>query len=82
VKSKWLLTIGDHPIIRKLYRDFDKTVLNSSISCQKVIAGKRRSMRNLVIRNYEPPKTPLYTAVASQASMMDLFGLGTTPSRT
>jgi DNA adenine methylase len=81
-KSKWLLTIGDHPIIRKLYRDFDKTVLNSSISCQKVITGKRRSMRNLVIRNYEPPKTPLYIPTAGQPSFMDLFGLGTTPSRT
>jgi hypothetical protein len=76
VKSKWLLTIGDHPIIRKLYRGFEKTVLKSSISCTKVIAGKRRSMRNLVIRNYEPPKTPLYTTTASQAPLMDLFGLG------
>ena len=74
-KSKWLLTIGDHKIIRKLYRDFDKTVLNSSISCTKVIAGKRRSMRNLVIRNYEPLKTPLYVPTATQLTMMDLFGL-------
>jgi flagellar biosynthesis protein FliP len=75
VKSKWLLTIGDHPIIRKLYRDFDKTVLNSSISCQKVITGKRRSLRNLVIRNYEPPKTPLYAPVAGEIKLLDLFGL-------
>ena len=74
VKSKWLLTIGDHPIIRKLYRDFDKTVLNSSISCQKVITGKRRSMRNLVIHNYEPPKTPLYVLTATRPAIMDLFG--------
>jgi len=74
-KSKWLLTIGDHPIIRKLYRDFDKTVLNSSISCQKVITGKRRSMRNLLIRNYEPPKEPLYTTTAGQPVALDLFGL-------
>jgi len=73
-KSKWLLTIGDHPIIRKLYRDFDKTVLKSSISCQKVITGKRRFMRNLVIRNYEPPKTPSYIPVAGKIKLLDLFG--------
>ena len=62
-KSKWLLTIGDHPQIRKLYRSFDRTILKSSIACQKVIGGKRRTLRNLVIRNYEPPKNPLYTSV-------------------
>jgi DNA adenine methylase len=73
-KSKWLLTVGDHPAIRKLYRGFDRTVLESSISCQKVIRGKRRSLRNLAIRNYEPPKTPLYTRAASEATLMDLFG--------
>ena len=27
-----------------------------------------------LIRNYERPKTPLYTAVAGQASVLDLFG--------
>lgn len=75
VKSKWLLTIGDHPIIRKLYRDFDKTVLKSSISCTKVITGKRRSMRNLVIRNYEPPKTSLYAPIAAQPILLDLFSI-------
>jgi DNA adenine methylase len=75
-KSKWLLTIGDHPDIRKLYGDFDHTILNSPISCQKVILGKRRSLRNLVIRNYKPPKQPLYVPVAAQPALMDLFGVG------
>jgi len=74
-KSKWLLTIGDHSDVRKLYRGFDQTVLTSKISCQKVIGGKRRSMRNLVIRNYKLPKTPLYAPVAGPVPLMDLFGI-------
>jgi hypothetical protein len=40
-----------------------------------VIKGKRRSLQNLVIRNYAPLKIPLYAPVAGQAHLMDLFGL-------
>jgi len=80
-KSKWLLTIGDHSEVRKLYRGFDRTVLTSAIACQKVIGGKRRSLRNLVIRNYKPPKTPLYTQTVSQLPLLDLFGFEVSPKR-
>jgi hypothetical protein len=75
VEAECMLTVGDRPVIRNLYRRFHRTVLRSSISCQKVIKGKRRSLRNLVIRNYEPPKMPLYAPVAGQVHLMDLFGL-------
>jgi hypothetical protein len=71
-----MLTVRGHPVIRNLYRRFHRTVLRSAISCQKVIKGKRRSLRNLVIRNYEPPKEPIYTTAASLMPLMDLFGLG------
>ena len=39
--------------------------------CVALAAG----LSHLVIRNYEPPREPLYTATASQAPVMDLFSL-------
>ena len=75
--SKWLMTIGDHLEIRALYSKFPQSIITSHIAVKKVIRGKRDRLRHLLIRNYEPPKVPLYTAVAGQASVMDLFGLGT-----
>jgi hypothetical protein len=70
------MVIVGHPVIRKLSRRFHRTLLKSAISCQKVIEGNRRSLRSLVICNYEPSRHPLYTAVASQMPLLDLFGLG------
>jgi len=32
-------------------------------------------LTHLLIRNYEPPKTPVCTAAASQVPLMDLFGV-------
>jgi len=46
------------------------------MAVKKVVGSKRGRPRHLVIHNYEPPKTPLYTAAAGQPSLMDLFGLG------
>lgn len=74
-KSKWLMTVGIHPKIRELYRGFPQSSVTSSMAVKKVIGGKRGRLRHLLIRNYEPPKTPLYAAVASQVPLMDLFGL-------
>jgi len=51
------------------------------MAVKKVIGGKRGRLKHLLIRNYEPPKTALYAPVAGQPAMMDLFGVGTTPSR-
>jgi hypothetical protein len=75
VESERMLTVQDHPVIRNLCRHFHRTVQRSAISCQKVIKAKRRSPRNLVIRNYEPPKDPLCTAFASQMPLLDLLGM-------
>jgi len=40
-----------------------------------VACGSLGALRHLIVRNYEPPKSPLYTAVASQVPLMDLFGV-------
>ena len=74
-KSKWLLTIGDHPKIRKLYSGFQIERVRTHITVSKIIGGKRPTFKQLIIRNYEPPKTPLYTAAAGETPMMDLFGV-------
>jgi hypothetical protein len=44
-------------------------------SVAKIIGDKRPTFKQLIIRNYEPPKHPLYTAVASPMSLLDLFGM-------
>jgi DNA adenine methylase len=80
-KSKWLMTVGVHPKVRELYRDFSQTSVTSPMAVKKVIGGKRGLLRHLLIRNYEPPKTPLYTGVASPMPLMDLFGLGSSSYR-
>jgi len=41
----------------------------------KTVGAKRPAFKQLIIRNYEPPKTTLYTGAASQMPLMDLFGL-------
>jgi DNA adenine methylase len=76
-KSKWLMTIGDHPKIRKLYRGFPRTRIVKHESVSRVIGSERPTFKQMIIRNYEPPKTPLYTAAASQMPLMDLFGVET-----
>ena len=55
-KSKWLLTIGDHPKIRKLYNGFQTERVRTHLSVPKIIRDKRPTFKQLIIRNYEPPK--------------------------
>jgi DNA adenine methylase len=74
-KGKWILTIGDHPKIRRLYAGFPKSRVTSPLAVAKVIRRKRTRFAQLIIRNFEPPKHPIYAAVASEAPLMDLFGL-------
>jgi DNA adenine methylase len=81
-KSKWLMTVGDHPAVRELYANYPQSTLTSAVAVEKVIGGKRGRLRHLLVRNYEPPKTPLYISAAGQLTPLDLFGLGTTPNRT
>jgi hypothetical protein len=46
-------------------------------SVAKIINDKRPTFKQLIIRNYEPPKHPPYTAVASPMPLMDLFRVET-----
>lgn len=75
VKAKWLMTVGNHPRIRELYADFPQTSITSSMNVRKVARRSKGSLKHLLIRNYDPPKQPLYTCAASQLPLMDLFGL-------
>ena len=72
-QSRWLMTVGNHPKIRALYSDFPQSTVMSQVAVKKVIRGKRDRLRHLLIRNYEPPKHPLYTAAAGQLAPLDLF---------
>jgi DNA adenine methylase len=74
-KSKWLLTIGDHPKIRKLYSNFMIQRVRTHVTVSKIIGGKRPTFKQLIIRNYEPPKEPLYISAAGQSMALDLFGM-------
>jgi hypothetical protein len=70
-------TNGDHPKIRKLYHEFPMKRVKKHLSVPKIIGDKRPTFKQLIIRNYEPPKHPLYTAVASPMPLTDLFGVET-----
>jgi len=75
-KSKWLLTIGDHPKIRKLYSNFMIQRVRTHVTVSKIIGGKRPAFKQLIIRNYEPPEEPLYVPSAAQVAPLDLFNVG------
>jgi len=72
------MTIGDHPQIRRLYAGFPRTRVASPLAVAKVIGGKRSQFHELIIRNYQPPKIPPYTTVATEPTLLDLFGDGKT----
>jgi DNA adenine methylase len=74
-KSNWLLTIGDHPKIRRLYHGFAMERVKAHLSVPKIIGDKRPTFKQLMIRNYEPPRTPLYVSTAGEPASLDLFGL-------
>jgi DNA adenine methylase len=75
VQSKWLLTIGDHPMIRRLYNGFQTERVKTHLSVPKIIRDKRPTFRQLIVSNYRRPKQPLYAPVAAQLAIMDLFGV-------
>jgi hypothetical protein len=49
--------------------------VKAHLTVAKIIGAKRPGFKQLIIRNYEPPKTPLYTAAASQMPLLNLFGI-------
>jgi hypothetical protein len=41
-KSKWLMTVDDHKIIREVYADFPQSSIISAMSAEKMSAGAKR----------------------------------------
>jgi DNA adenine methylase len=59
VEAKWLMTIGDHQEIRRLYADRIRGKLKSPLSVEKVLKEDgtgRRKLIHLIISNYPPPE--------------------------
>ena len=48
--------------------------VKTHLGVPKIIGDKRPTFKQLIIRNYEPPKMPLSAPVAGPISLMDLFG--------
>jgi len=54
VEGKWLLTVGDHPLMRELYSGYVVEEQDTSTWSKKVEAGgDRPRFNNLIIRNYD-----------------------------
>ena len=49
--------------------------VKTHLSVPKIIRDKRPTFKQLIIRNYKPPKEPLYTRDRSNLAIMDLFGM-------
>lgn len=52
IRGKWLLTIGDHPIIRELYKRYNFIEIKSKIDVQTTPDEERGEFNNLVYMNY------------------------------
>ena len=55
-KGKWLMTTGDHPEIRRLFKEYGMILTETTQSVSKVIHEERPSLPNLLIANYPLPR--------------------------
>ncbi len=54
VEGKWLLTVGDHHLMHRLYASYLIEKAQVTLASEKVEAGRdRKGFCNLIIRNYE-----------------------------
>jgi DNA adenine methylase len=73
LKAKWLLTYGDHPHIREIYKAYRVVVSETHMASQgrtrftseEVLDSDRPKLANLIITNYDPATLPRF-AGASQ----------------
>lgn len=72
-KSKWLMTVGDHSEVRKLYSGFPQSRLTTATAVEKVVGAKRSRLVHLLIRNYQPPRESLYAGVAGKTPLLSVF---------
>lgn len=53
-KAKWLLTVGDHPLMHELYAAFHIEPVSTRLAVEKVEGrGSRRLLRHLIVTNYQ-----------------------------
>lgn len=72
VQAKWLLTIGDHPLIRELYSGFHIESVETQLAVEKVEGeGARGVLKHLLIMNYDPATMQAFAAT-KQTTLMEL----------
>jgi len=74
MQGKWLMTIGDHLLIRELYAAFHTELVETQLAVEKVEGGGTRGvLKHLIITNYDPMKmqafAPLRQTVLSEADL-------------
>jgi hypothetical protein len=58
MRGKWLLTVGDHPLMRGLYVDHLLEEAEQRLNSQKDAPGAtNRTLRTLTAANYAPHKS-------------------------
>jgi len=56
-KAKWLVTTGDHPLMRELYAAFRIEPVETPLGVEKVEGeGTRDVLKHLIITNYDPAR--------------------------
>jgi len=63
-KGKWLMTTGNHPDIRRLFKEYGMILANTSLAVPKVIGGEREKLGHLIVANYPLPEKRLEGAIA------------------
>lgn len=61
-KGKWLMTTGDHPDVRRLFKEYCTIKTDTTQSVSKVVGGERPHLAHLLIANYPLPQEALQVA--------------------
>jgi len=55
-KGKWLMITGNHPDVRRLFKEYGMILTETFQSVEKVIGGERDKIGHLIIANYPLPQ--------------------------
>lgn len=77
-EGKWLLTVGDHPLMWELYKDkeYSIDVVTAPLTAEKIDLGEKRgAYANLIIKNYEKnlSQSPLGMFLESRETAQNEF---------
>jgi DNA adenine methylase len=71
-KAKWLVTTGDHPLMRELYAVFRIETVETQLAVEKVEGeGTRGVLRHLIITNYDPARMQAFTSLKQTTLSME-----------